>query len=342
MLTKEKLEEALKRDFWLTINPEMTINDDLLSQMNAEPPYLVDNKISEQCSAQYKEDGYFQSPPLIPEDETKKMVDAIIKVTNQGFPAQFCLLYDEFWKPLNRLNQLLDPIIGKDYLLLPDFWFYNVAASDDDSGWWPHRDLQFPNPMKSDGTPKVINLWIPLTDATTLNGCMYMLPASRDPDYPKDFSSLIGQDYATVKQYTGQMLQNFRALPAKAGSILGWGQYVFHWGSRSSRWAKEPRINYSMYVQRADVKPFDDLAISLKGKNNFALTFEMRLGIVCRSLWQYKDTNDLSLEDNLIEFAKNNHTLLNNRGYQPLDIARNDPCWCGSGKHYKHCHGLIT
>jgi preprotein translocase subunit SecA len=20
-------------------------------------------------------------------------------------------------------------------------------------------------------------------------------------------------------------------------------------------------------------------------------------------------------------------------------IGRNDPCWCGSGKKYKHCHG---
>jgi preprotein translocase subunit SecA len=21
------------------------------------------------------------------------------------------------------------------------------------------------------------------------------------------------------------------------------------------------------------------------------------------------------------------------------DIGRNDPCWCGSGKKYKRCHG---
>jgi len=24
---------------------------------------------------------------------------------------------------------------------------------------------------------------------------------------------------------------------------------------------------------------------------------------------------------------------------QPIpDLGRNDPCWCGSGKKYKHCH----
>lgn len=22
----------------------------------------------------------------------------------------------------------------------------------------------------------------------------------------------------------------------------------------------------------------------------------------------------------------------------PRDLGRNDPCWCGSGKKYKHCH----
>ena len=119
-------------------------------------------------------------------------------------------------------------------------------------------------------------------------------------------------------------------------------KYVFHWGSRSSHWAKQPRINYSMYVQRADVKPLDDLAINLNGNNNFKLTFEMRLGLICRSLWQYKDTNDLALGDILIEFAKNNHTLLDGRGYQKTDIARNDPCWCGSGKRFKHCHGASS
>ncbi|MBE9564229.1 MAG: hypothetical protein IMF17_03210 [Proteobacteria bacterium] len=30
MLSKEKLEEALKRNFWLDLNPELSINDDLI------------------------------------------------------------------------------------------------------------------------------------------------------------------------------------------------------------------------------------------------------------------------------------------------------------------------
>ena len=339
MVTEDLLNKSLTREFWLSLCPDLSINDNLLST-KPEQPYDLNASASEKCTAQYEEDGYFQSQPIIPEDVARRLADAIIKVSEQGFPAQFCLVYDDFWQPLRRLNQLLEPIMGKDYLLLPDFWFYNVKNDDDDSGWSPHRDVQFPNPMNQDGSPKVLNLWIPLTDATPLNGCIYILPSSRDPDYPKDFSSLVGHDLRLVKHYTPQMLQNIRALPAKAGSILGWNQFVFHWGSKSSRWAANPRINYSMPVQRADVPPYDDLAINLNGDNDFELTFEMRIGLICRSIWQYKDTNNLTLGDELIEYAKNNHTLLNGRGYQAINISRNDPCWCGSGQRYKHCHGL--
>jgi preprotein translocase subunit SecA len=25
-----------------------------------------------------------------------------------------------------------------------------------------------------------------------------------------------------------------------------------------------------------------------------------------------------------------------------VKVGRNDPCWCGSGKKFKHCHGKLT
>jgi hypothetical protein len=30
--------------------------------------------------------------------------------------------------------------------------------------------------------------------------------------------------------------------------------------------------------------------------------------------------------------------LLGDKPEIPPDLGRNDPCWCGSGKKYKHCH----
>ena len=341
MLTEDLLQKALTKEYWLSLCPDLSITDNLLEQ-DREAPYEIDPTSVNRCTEQFNEEGYLHTDPIIPKVLARKLADAIIKVTEQGFPAQFCLVYDDFWHPLMRLNNLLEPIIGKDYLLLPDFWFYHIPNTNEGSGWAAQRDVQFPNPFDTNGRPNVLNLWIPLTDATPLNGCMYILPKSRDPDYPKDFSNLIGHDLSEDKPSPSTLLQNYRALPAKAGSILGWGQYVYHWGSRSSKWAPEPRINYSMYVQRADVAPYDDLAINLSGNNNFELSFNLRVGIVCRSLWQYRNTNSLSFDQDLLEFAKNNHSLLGGRGYQKLNISRNDPCWCGSGKRFKHCHGART
>jgi len=104
------------KEFWLELCPNLSITDDLLSDTTS-PPYDIDDAISERCSLQYKEDGYFQSQPIIPDEITQHLANTVIKVSNQGLPALFCLVYDDFWKPLRRLNQLLEPIMGKDYTI---------------------------------------------------------------------------------------------------------------------------------------------------------------------------------------------------------------------------------
>jgi len=45
-----------------------------------EQAYELDDNIAEKCAAQYKEDAYFQSPPIIPEDIAKLLADAIISL----------------------------------------------------------------------------------------------------------------------------------------------------------------------------------------------------------------------------------------------------------------------
>ena len=34
-----------------------------------------------------------------------------------------------------------------------------------------------------DGSPKSLTTWIPLSNATALNGCMYIVPALHDPTF---------------------------------------------------------------------------------------------------------------------------------------------------------------
>jgi hypothetical protein len=46
--------------------------------------------------------------------------------------------------------------------------------------------------------------------------------------------------------------QDIRALPTKAGDILGWNEGVYHWGGRSSKHGTYSRISIAASFQRGD------------------------------------------------------------------------------------------
>jgi len=126
----------------------------------------------------------------------------------------------------------------------PDVYF--IPTSDTHAGAEPHRDtLHYAGMYDSAGLPAVINVWIPLTDATTLNSCMHVIPAWADPDYATTRS-----DETLSSPMDPSFLQRARALPAKAGSVLGWSTELIHWGGQSSSKAELPRLSFAMYFQR--------------------------------------------------------------------------------------------
>lgn len=68
---------------------------------------------------------------------------------------------------------------------MPDIWVFNIdPRHGEPAGWRPHRDR--PHPWMADGTPNSLNFWLPLTEATPLNGCMYILPRPADPTRPSE------------------------------------------------------------------------------------------------------------------------------------------------------------
>jgi ectoine hydroxylase-related dioxygenase (phytanoyl-CoA dioxygenase family) len=170
-------------------------------------------------------------------------------------------------------------VLGDDFLLLPDFWIWNVDPQKGEAGWKPHRDKGWIS-LFEDGTPKSLSLWLPLTEATPLNGCMYLVPRSQDPTYgtpdEKDWQF----------QYAG-----IRALPAGPGDFLLWTQAILHWGARTSPRAPESRISISFEVQRADVPAY-----------NYPLLnpaeippFDMRLRLLAKQILQYRHMYPLDL-----------------------------------------------
>ena len=94
-----------------------------------------------------------------------------------GGPACRCLIRPSCWK-----------ITGENALIMPDIWVFNIDPKHGEpKGWGPHRDRPSAQPIMADGRAASINFWLPLTEATTLNGCMYILPKQfddRDPHSP--------------------------------------------------------------------------------------------------------------------------------------------------------------
>lgn len=286
-------------DYWRDIASGAAITDSSFSATNETAGVAPHER--ERYLLQLKEDGHFQTPAAIAQpvlDEMKQCVDSVMRA---GFPPIFALVYDAFFRALGNFDAFLNAALGSNYLLIPNFWVYHVSTDDDARGFEPHRDAEYPDTLDSDGLPTVLTTWIAITEATPLNGCIYYLPRGRDPEYQQAVHDL-------DKGAGRYALQDVRALPAMPGTMSCWDQYLLHWGSRSSKWAREPRISYAMYFQRGDVPRLDPTALSLSSP----VTFAHRLGIICKGIMRYSyvGLRNSKATRPLIEFADRYTDLL--------------------------------
>ena len=166
--------------FWKALSPDLHIyNNSFAAQQDYFDISIVD---ATKVNKLVIEEGYAQLDPLPWDLPLASMVELIEKLHSMGLPITFCYLFDEFWYIFMRLHSTLGHILGSEYRRLPDFWAWRVDPSNDERGWNVHRDKSYET-LFVNGAPKTLSVWIPLTDATTSNGCMYVLPADRDPTY---------------------------------------------------------------------------------------------------------------------------------------------------------------
>lgn len=268
--TQPMLEQVQNPDFWRSLNPSLSVAEDWSS--NLPSTLALETEDLEQVLQDLQKDGYFQLDAILPEAEILRMAIGIDELVQQGLPPVFAFVYDEFWRLRQRITSLLTAILGEGYLQLPDFWAWYLPPSDGYAGWGQHRDRST-KMLCPDGMPTSLTLWLPLTDATPANGCMYMIPASQDPNYPEQLQST---------EITN--LQSVRALPAPAGSILGWNQNVLHWGGCSSSKAILPRISIAWEFQRGDIPAQRSPMLSPTS----LLTFPQRLTLIGQQIGQYQ------------------------------------------------------
>jgi hypothetical protein len=283
---RSHLAEIESPDLWRRINPHLTITDSPFA--DRKPEYEFPPRDIERARLQIREDGYLQSRPGVSPEDCRGLASAIERIIEAGYHPMFLAVYDEYWQVMQRVAPLLTPILGANYRVLGDFWIWCISQRTVGAGWRPHRDNQFRRrtTLRDDRTPMIVTVWIPFTDATPLNGCIYLLPMQSDPDFP-DRSNLVQP----------ASLQHVRALPASAGSVLAWNQYVLHWGGSASKWADGPRMSTGIYVQAGDVPLFTEKPVEF----DQALPFAKRMSLIASNLLLYQPEHRFPPE--LVEIA---------------------------------------
>jgi hypothetical protein len=330
--------EFHSREYWRSFAPALHIEDGSLLEDLA---YLEMSPTEQEgLAALLKHEGYFQGSADWGLD-IKLMADTVRSLSGANLSPVFAYLYDEFWYPFLKMHRLYSALLGGRYWLLPNFWIWNVDPNKGEAGWKPHRDVGRAS-LFDDGSPKSLTTWIPLSSATPLNGCIYVVPAQYDPVY--------GTADELKREFE---LPSIRALPGTPGDFFIWNQAILHWGSRSSPRAEESRISMAFELQRADIPAFNGPLIDPLR----ILPFEARLRLIAKQIHQYRHMYalDPKIAEMALDLIAHSHLspppigaggpAARSAVRYPSDpsswgkVGRNEPCPCDSGKKYKQCHG---
>ena len=281
-----QLELVQDPNFWRKLNPQLVISE--AGDKRSLPAYEIHQQHWPEHFQQLREEGYLHWDRVLPPDLVSLLSSTVVNLYNYGINPSFAFVYDLFWSVARRLRQVLAPVLGEDYRQLPDFWVWYVNPDEQQAGWRPHRDRVQCNPLLEDGMPKSLTVWSALTNATPLNGCIYLLPANLDADY-----------YNFAQRDSEVNVQGIRALPVSAGSILMWNQRVIHWGGTASPRAREPRISLAIEFQRADERPYNEPLLYFPDE---LIPFNLRLMLIAKQFLQY--THMYPISDELKRLAE--------------------------------------
>jgi hypothetical protein len=219
-------------------------------------------------------EGYLVSPVAVDLSLIARLRDAVTTLVAQGFPPMTALLYDEVYQLYAGISRALAPVLGDDaMLLLDDAWAFFVPPADPAFAHWtafpPHRDwLGGDERLMRGGLPTALQAWVAMTDVTTDDSCLYVVPADADGAYRSPVQSV------TADQFR---LQDVRAVPVSRGQIIVFSTHLTHWGSRSSQWASGPRISTACFLQSRELAQDRPGAVDLREPVPFAKRLQWML-----------------------------------------------------------------
>jgi hypothetical protein len=228
-----RYELAANPVYWRKLCPHVPLDS---AQVLPDAP-AVNHQLVESCINQLRTHGYFKTGPIIPESTLASMRGCVEAVRKAGWPPVFAFIYDPFWAVTRVpfVTEFLLADLGDEFnIIMSRVWCYYVPPSRGAGGWTPHADA-YSNPANR------LTVWIPLTDATLDNGCIYVVPkdfayGGTPPKRERLRADSVSSDYAL------DLLHSCKALPAAAGSVLGWDPQTIHWGSKCHE-PSDPRIS---------------------------------------------------------------------------------------------------
>lgn len=276
-------DSVFDKRFWEELAPKFTIGEKLDNYV-----FPLDEKSSEACNSKMHKEGYvhLRQPGLKADlPALADLFDTIIDDT--GLPAVFSFVYDTPWDIVKQTRNLMTATLHDDYVSLPDVWAWRVQAGE--SGWRPHRDMPHGDGgVFKDLRPKSLNVWVPITEASPITSCMYIVPRPHDNKYAIPQEGTFSGRFPDV-----------RALPAKAGDVLSWTMRAFHWGSRAADdHGQRPRMSLAFTFQRSDVDAYNEFWLDPQK----APDFETRLYIIAMQIMQYRHMYDFT--DDLVSLAE--------------------------------------
>ena len=276
----DRFEAALDVDRWRRLVPYASIEQQVTSGDHAR----IAAKDVVREKQRLDEDGYFCLKQVFDRARIARMHDIARAVRADGWPVAFAFVYDDFWSIARSqaLSGLLEASLGPGFLQNTVVWAHWVPDAKGVAGWRPHDDYR-------GGGETFLSLWIPLSDATVENGCMFLVPdrMSREiAETTKDRDSL--PDVVFRKT-----LQDIVALPVPSGSLIGWRGDVLHWGGANTG-SSVPRVSLALEFRSRDAmtnrfeRPLIDPRAALP-------PFRTRLFAIVKALREYTKFEPLLL-----------------------------------------------
>ena len=266
---------------WARINPHLSIGGN-------STPSAADLPALAEISRHLEEQGYLHLPPAFAEAAIRDLRQGLENLARHSLPPVCIYVYDQPWLLFAALRPLISHFLGDDFRLLPNFWAWHLSTEPGSSGWPPHRDCQaetrFPDGLGGQILMS-LSLWVPLTDATIDNGCMHVLPRPMEARYDPPLDDPDRIDFSHGK-----------ALPAKAGSLLGWPQDLFHWSGRATGRARIPRMSLSLEFQNPAFEPLRAPLLEIDRPPPLAT----RLALIADQFERYRHMEDLTFDPTLL------------------------------------------